>query len=183
MWSEVKVDQSCPTLCNPMHYTVHGVLQARKLEWVTFPFSRGSSQARDRTQVSHIASGFFTSWTTREAHRDEICLHITHIYWAFQVVLVVKKKKKTPACQCRRHKRRRFNSWVGKIPWRRAWQLTPVLLPGESHGQSIGLQRVRNDWSNLACTQLMFTGPRSGENVSNSSWKMKAVTNLSPSLL
>ena len=51
----------------PMDYTVHGILQARILEWVAFPFSRGSSQARDQTQVSHIAGGFFTSWATREA--------------------------------------------------------------------------------------------------------------------
>jgi len=53
--------QSCPTLCDPMDYTVHGILQARILEWVAFPFSRGSSQSRDRTQVSCIAAGFFTS--------------------------------------------------------------------------------------------------------------------------
>ena len=39
------------------------------------------------------------------------------------------------ACRCRRHKRCRFNPWVGKIPWRRKWQPTPVFLPGESHGQ------------------------------------------------
>jgi len=45
----------------PKDYTVHGILQARILEWVAFPFSRGSSQARDRTQVSHIAGGLFTS--------------------------------------------------------------------------------------------------------------------------
>ena len=43
---EVKVAQSCPTLCYPMTYTVHGFLQARILEWVAFPFSRGSSQPR-----------------------------------------------------------------------------------------------------------------------------------------
>ena len=55
----------CPTLCNPMDYTVHGILQARILEWVAFSSSRGSSQSRDRTQVSHIAGGFFTSWATR----------------------------------------------------------------------------------------------------------------------
>ena len=42
---------------------------------------------------------------------------------------------KEPACQCRRHKRHRFGPRVGKIPWRKAWQLTAVLLPGESHGQ------------------------------------------------
>ena len=57
----VKVTQLCPTLCHPMDYTVHGILQARILEWVAFPFSRGSSQPRDRPQVSHIAGGFFTN--------------------------------------------------------------------------------------------------------------------------
>ena len=49
---KVKVAQSCPTLCDPMNYIVHGILQARILEWVAFPFSRGSSQPRDQTQVS-----------------------------------------------------------------------------------------------------------------------------------
>ena len=53
--------QWCPTLCNSMDYTVLGILQARILEWVAFPFTRGSSQPRDRTQVSYIASGFITS--------------------------------------------------------------------------------------------------------------------------
>ena len=57
----VKVAQSCPTLCDPMDYTVHGIFQARILEWVAFPFSRGSSQPRDRTQVSCFAGGFFTN--------------------------------------------------------------------------------------------------------------------------
>ena len=42
---------------------------------------------------------------------------------------------KEPTYQCRRLKRRWFDPWVGKIPWRRAWQPTPVFLPGESHGQ------------------------------------------------
>ena len=63
----MKVAQSCPTLCDPMHYTVHGILQATILKWVAFPFSRGSSHPRDQTQVSHIAGGFFTSWATMEA--------------------------------------------------------------------------------------------------------------------
>ena len=56
-----KLLQSCATLCDPMDYTVHGILQARILEWVAFPFSRESSQPRDQTQASHIAGGFFTS--------------------------------------------------------------------------------------------------------------------------
>ena len=66
MVKSVKVAQSCLTLCDPMDCSppgssVHGILQARILEWVAIPFSRESSQPRDRTQVSHIAGGFFTS--------------------------------------------------------------------------------------------------------------------------
>ena len=66
-WVKVKVTQSCLTLCKPMNYTVHGILQARILEWVAFPLSRGSSQPRGWTQVSRIAGRFFTSWATRKA--------------------------------------------------------------------------------------------------------------------
>ena len=50
-----------------MDYTVCGILQARILGWIAVLFSRGYSQPRDGTQVSHIAGGFFTSWTSREA--------------------------------------------------------------------------------------------------------------------
>ena len=57
----VKVAQSCLTLWDPMdYYTVRGILHARILEWVAFPFSRGSSRPRNRTGVSCIAGGFFT---------------------------------------------------------------------------------------------------------------------------
>ena len=56
--------KSCPTLCNPVDFTFHGILQARIVEWVAFPFSRGSSQPRDRTQVFCMASGSFISWAT-----------------------------------------------------------------------------------------------------------------------
>ena len=66
VWSLVKVlvVHACPTVCDPMDCSLpayHGILQARILEWVAIPFSRGSSQPRDRTQVSCIASGFFTT--------------------------------------------------------------------------------------------------------------------------
>jgi len=54
---KVKVAQ-CPTLCNPMDYTVCGLLQGRILEWVAFPFSRGSFQPRDRIQVTCIVGRF-----------------------------------------------------------------------------------------------------------------------------
>ena len=65
----VSVVQSCSTLCNSLHCSfpgssVQGILQARILEWVASPFSRGSSQPRDQTQVSPIAGRFFTIWAT-----------------------------------------------------------------------------------------------------------------------
>ena len=64
MKDKVKVTQSCLTLCDPVDCSppgssVHGILQARILEWVAYHFSRGSSQHRDQTQVSHIAGEFF----------------------------------------------------------------------------------------------------------------------------
>ena len=57
----VKVAPSCRTLCHPVDYRVHGLLQARILEWGVLAFSRGSSQPRERMGVSCIAAGFFTS--------------------------------------------------------------------------------------------------------------------------
>ena len=68
---EGEVTQSCLTLrpvdCSPPSSSVHGILQARILEWVAISFSRGSSQPRDQTQVSHIAGRRFNLCTTREA--------------------------------------------------------------------------------------------------------------------
>ena len=78
---KVKVAQLCLTLWDPMDcslpgFSVHGSLQARILEWIAFPLSRGSSQSWDRTQVSHNAGRFFTSWATREAQE----------YWSGQPI-------------------------------------------------------------------------------------------------
>ena len=76
MWSEVT--QSCPTLCNlmdcsPPGFSVHGIFQARILEWVAISFSRASSRPRDQTRVSHNAGRLFTIWATRETpYRAEI---------------------------------------------------------------------------------------------------------------
>ena len=69
--SESEVAQLCPTLCDPMDCSppgssIHGILQARVLEWVAISFSRGSSQPRNRTWVSHIIGRRFTIWVTRE---------------------------------------------------------------------------------------------------------------------
>ena len=65
----VLVAQSCltvcnPTVCSPLDSSVHGISQARILEWVAIPFSRGSSQPRDQTQVSCIGGEFLAIWAT-----------------------------------------------------------------------------------------------------------------------
>ena len=56
--------------CSAWGSSVHGILQARTLEWVAIPFSRGSSQPREQTSVSFIAGWFFTIWATLEAQKD-----------------------------------------------------------------------------------------------------------------
>ena len=58
---KVKVTYSCQALCNPMDYIVHGILQARILEWVAVPFSRGSSQPRDQTRSPALQADFLPS--------------------------------------------------------------------------------------------------------------------------
>ena len=72
-----EVAQSCPTLCDPMDcslpgFSVHGILQARILEWVTISFSRGSSRPRDRTRISHIGGRCFNLWATRKTHMAKL---------------------------------------------------------------------------------------------------------------
>ena len=68
----VLVTQSCLTLCDPVDYTLlgsslHGILQARMMQWVYIPFSRESSWSRDWTQVSCTADRFLSTWATKEA--------------------------------------------------------------------------------------------------------------------
>ena len=69
-------------------------------------------------------------------------------------------------CQCRECKRHGFDSWVGKIPWRRKWQPTPVFLPGESHGQrspgdcSLWACRVGRDWAQHSPIRISSLAPR-----------------------
>ena len=66
--------ESCSVVSDSLPpHTVHGTLQARILEWAAFPFSRGSSQPRDGTQVFRLAGGFFTSWATREGDFVRTC--------------------------------------------------------------------------------------------------------------
>ena len=86
-WSEVT--QSCPTLCNPMDCSLpgsslHGIFQTRILEWVAISFSRGSSQPRDWTQVSHTVGKHFTIWATRKPPKGSPLLY--SCWWEYNLV-------------------------------------------------------------------------------------------------
>ena len=70
----------------------------------------------------------YSPWDHKELDTTE---RLTPVIWDSQVALMVKES----ACQCRRQKRRGFDSWVRKIPWSRKQQPTPVFLPGKFHGQ------------------------------------------------
>ena len=83
------VTQSCPILCDPMDCSlpgssVHGILQARIMDWVAMLSSRGSSQPSSWIQVSCIASGFFTDWATREAQVATYTISINRVQFTLQ---------------------------------------------------------------------------------------------------
>ena len=87
----VLVAQGCPILCNPTDCSppgssVHGILQARILEWVVIPFSRGCSQPWDQTWVSCIAGRFFTIWTTNFHYGKPVKWEV---FWSFSETLAV----------------------------------------------------------------------------------------------
>ena len=134
--------------CSLRSSSVHGILQARILEWVAISFSRGSSWPRNRTQDSCIAGRYFIIWATKS-----VFIFNYGLIWASQVVLVVKN----PPANAGDIRGLSLICELERFPWRRAWQPTPVLLPGESHGQrslmclqSIGSHRVRHGWRDLA---------------------------------
>ena len=129
------VAQPCLTLCDPMDYTVHGVLQVRILEWVAFPFSRdlpnpgieprsptlkvdslpAEPQGKPKNTGVSSLSLLQRIFLTQESNRD--LLHCRRILYQLSY----------HGC--------RFNPWVRKIPCRRKWECTPVFLPGKSQGQ------------------------------------------------
>ena len=83
----VKVTQSYPILYDFMDYRVHGILQARILEWVAYLFSNGSSWPRNWTRVSCIAGRFFTTWAIREEFNIGIFFYISTLKLEFQCLL------------------------------------------------------------------------------------------------
>ena len=113
-----------------MDYIVHGILQARILEWVAYPFSSGSSPPRNQTRGSWIAGGSFTNWATREAQMaNETTLNILTPGFPGGA------SGKESDCQWRRCRRYGFDSQVRKIPWKWKWYPTHISLPGKFYGQ------------------------------------------------
>ena len=180
--------QLCPTLCDPIDGSPPGSLSlgfSRQEHWSGLPFPSPMSTGLFETLKGadippallhsslklvlwyQVYCGLY-QWNPmktlgflelggkriRISHRLEVTEQATDWFprWL--------SGKQTP-CQCRRHKGRRFDPRVGRIPWRRRWQPTPVFLSGESHGwrilagciQSIGLQREGHDWSDWAGKQ------------------------------
>ena len=105
------------------------------------PSCRNSSRMADQAALGHgwpdvplpIGVNFYQHIMCREGAdtlgKKYICTYV----WGFPSG--ASGRKPTCQCQCRRSKKCRFDPWIGKIPWRRKWQPTPVFFPGESHGQ------------------------------------------------
>ena len=72
VWERIRAGWKWKPLSHVRLYAAHGIFQARILGWVAFPFSRGSSQPRNQTQVSRIAGRFFTSWATRQGWEEDL---------------------------------------------------------------------------------------------------------------
>ena len=122
--SESEVAELCPTLCNPVDcslpgFSIHGILQARILEWVTISLSRGSSQPRDRTRVSLIGGRRFNLWATREAPNHKfILLQMIISKWNCWVAVGC-----VCVCVCMLHMLSRFSRvWLFVTPWTVAHQ-------------------------------------------------------------
>ena len=107
--------------------------------------SQGGHTVRSQQEIKgllsrnkHLAAAglsyFIRQTKNTQFYMSRLCLVFWYHNRVSRVTLVIKKK---PTCQCRRHKRHRFNPWVRKIPWRRKWQPIPIFLPGKSHGQRI----------------------------------------------
>ena len=123
--------------CSPPGSSVRGILQARILEWVAIPFSRGSSRPRDQTQVSHIAGRCFTVWATREAHI------YTHTFFSrFFSIIAYYKILNIISCDI----------WLSMLYITHssvlAWRIPGTGEPGGL--LSMGSYRVGHDWSDLA---------------------------------
>ena len=162
-WS--KVAQSCPSLCDPMDCSlpgssVHGIFQARVLEWVAISFSRESSQPRDWTRVSHIAGRRFIVWATREdlLYKSFLicCSGLARYLSGKRVCLPVQEPQEMWVWPLGQEdpleKETATNSSI--LAWRIPWTEDPGGL------QSLGSQRVGHDWAcmpTICCSLLTLS--------------------------
>ena len=120
------------------YHIVHGILHTRILEWVAFPFSRGSSQPMDWTQVSCIAGGFFTSWATRESQPLLLAKkqHMTNCYQNTNLVPDASWGQTIPKHQSLEQRCKEVgHPGLKNLKLLRSSQLSPFLLKaGERHG-------------------------------------------------
>ena len=104
-----------------------------------------------KRRISLLLKYFIMKYSdTQNIYNSIVCGHLVTI--VFKKGLPGGDSDKESTCQHRRHKRHRFKPWVGKIPWRKEWQLTPVFLPGESHRQRSlvdTVHRVAKSWTQL----------------------------------
>jgi len=144
--SESEVAQSCPTLwdpidCNLPGSSVHGIFQARILEWVSISFSRGYSPPRDRTQVSRTAGRLFAVWATGEPQDIVSRPQIWQVLWGFPGGSMVKNPPANAGD-------------TGLIPGSK-------ISPGKGNGNSLQYSRLRNSmdrgawWSQIVGYDLV----------------------------
>ena len=156
-WKGREVTQLCPTLCDPMDCSlpgssVHGIFQARILEWVAIAFSKElkTSAQKKKIYIQAFTRGIFIivkkckkpkclstdewinkMWCTHthtHCNNPDNVQHVAELRISSNCILMWLRRLSI-CLQCRRH---RFNPWVGKISWRRAWQPPPLFLLGES---------------------------------------------------
>jgi len=118
------------------HGIVHGLLQARILEWVAIPFSRGSSQCRDQTQVSHITGGFFNSWAPGKPFTSISSLKSDAQYFLKQKIII----EDSPITKVRTDPR----SWYGSA--NTIWRMKSYTSksPGEGNGSPVQCYYLKN---------------------------------------
>ena len=153
LWASVSVcvcvwvTHLCPTLCDhidcsPPGSSAHSILQARVLEWVAIPFSRGSSRPRDQTQVSRIAGRFHTVWATREAPSSRVTWEWWYlplwVFWELNRNLSPKSQQGHPPPH--HHRTRTLQQQVGGNSTNLTWMSHPGIRhrsdkPGSSRSQ------------------------------------------------
>ena len=176
--------------CSPPGSSVHGISQARSLQWVVVALSssKGSSQPRDQSCVSCVSLHWQADSSPAEPPGKLCILYIVFIHGLPQWL-----SRQRVRLQCRSYRRRGFDLWVRKIPWRRKWLPTAVFLPGKFQGQRSRAGYSpwggkETDAAEHARTECIYTSPNrdtvintnKGVSMAEEEWGGLAVTSPSP---